>query len=69
MPQQQLAVQDNKPSLPRMESVERIVKLPVVEQTVDLATNLYGKVKESNQLVNTVLTTAETTGKLQIFRK
>lgn len=58
---QQIAIQD-KPGLPRMESVERISKLPVVEQTVDLATNLYGKVKESNQLVNSVLTTAETTG-------
>lgn len=28
-----------------MESVDRIVKLPVVETTIETATNIYGKVK------------------------
>lgn len=51
-----------KPGLPHMASVERISKLPVVEQTVDLASSLYGRVKDANPLVNTMLCTAETTG-------
>lgn len=58
---QEIAVQP-KYDLPRMKSVERISKLPAVEQTVDLANNLYVKVKDTNVLVRSVLTTAETTG-------
>lgn len=50
-----------KPSLPHMTSVERLSKFPVVEQTVDLASNLYGRVKDVNPIVNSVLSTAETT--------
>lgn len=37
----------------RMESVDRVSKLPVVEETVKMVNNLYGKVRVSNNLVNT----------------
>jgi len=36
----------------RMASVDRVSKLPVVEETVKMASNLYGKVRVSNILVN-----------------
>jgi hypothetical protein len=36
-----------------MESVDRVSKLPVVEETVKMVNTLYGKVKVSNNLVNT----------------
>jgi hypothetical protein len=37
----------------RMESVDRVSKLPVVEETVKMVNTLYGKVRVSNNLVNT----------------
>jgi hypothetical protein len=37
----------------RMESVDRVSKLPVVEETVKMVNSLYGKVRVSNSLVNT----------------
>ncbi|KAK6642312.1 hypothetical protein RUM44_014035 [Polyplax serrata] len=52
-----------KYDLPRIKSVERISKLPVVEQTVDMANSFYVRVKDTNTLVKSVLTTAETTVK------
>ena len=63
---QEVAIQP-KYNIPRMKSVERISKLPAVEQTVDMANNLYVKVKDTNSLVKTVLTTAETTGVKYFF--
>jgi hypothetical protein len=36
----------------RMESVDRVSKLPVVEETVKMVNTLYGKVRVSNNLVN-----------------
>ncbi|XP_023013020.2 perilipin-5 isoform X1 [Leptinotarsa decemlineata] len=44
-----------------MESVNRIAKLPVVESTIQTATNIYGKVKDFNSLTNWTLSTAENT--------
>ncbi|CAH1159367.1 unnamed protein product [Phaedon cochleariae] len=44
-----------------MESVNRISKLPVVESTIQTATNIYGKVKDYNSVTNWTLTTAEST--------
>lgn len=64
---QEVAIQP-KYNLPRMKSVERISKLPAVEQTVDMANNLYVKVKDTNNLVKTVLNTAETTGIYLVFQ-
>ena len=37
----------------RMASVDRVSKLPVVEETVKMVNTLYGKVRVSNNLVNT----------------
>ena len=37
----------------RMESVDRVSKLPVVEETVKMVNTVYGKVRVSNNLVNT----------------
>jgi hypothetical protein len=37
----------------RMASVDRVSKLPVVEETVKMVNTFYGKVKVSNNLVNT----------------
>jgi hypothetical protein len=37
----------------RMASVDRVSKLPVVEETVKMVNNLYGKVRVSNNLMNT----------------
>ena len=37
----------------RMASVDRVSKLPAVEETVKMVNNLYGKVRVSNSLVNT----------------
>jgi hypothetical protein len=36
----------------RMASVDRVSKLPVVEETVKMVNTLYGKVRVSNNLVN-----------------
>jgi hypothetical protein len=36
-----------------MASVDRVAKLPVVEETVKMVNTLYGKVKVSNNFVNT----------------
>lgn len=35
-----------------MASVDRVSKLPVVEETVKMINNLYGNVRVSNNLVN-----------------
>ncbi|KAK9509738.1 hypothetical protein O3M35_006988 [Rhynocoris fuscipes] len=43
----------------KMESVNRVAQLPLVESTVNMCCNIYDKVKESNAIVNSVLTTAE----------
>ncbi|XP_014253876.1 lipid storage droplets surface-binding protein 1-like [Cimex lectularius] len=45
----------------KMESFERISKLPVVESTVNAAQSMYDKIKESHSIVNSVLSTAEST--------
>jgi len=37
----------------RMASVDRVSKLPAVEETVKMVNNLYGKVRVSNNPVNT----------------
>jgi hypothetical protein len=37
----------------RMASDDRVSKLPVVEETVKMVKNLYGKVRVSNNLMNT----------------
>ncbi|XP_060532308.1 lipid storage droplets surface-binding protein 2-like isoform X2 [Cylas formicarius] len=44
-----------------MESVNRIAKLPVVESTIQTATNIYEKVKDYNSVTNWTLSTAENT--------
>nr|CAD7598902.1 unnamed protein product [Timema genevievae] len=44
-----------------MESVARISKLPVVEQSLNAASNIYGKVKDSNSVIRWTLNTAEST--------
>ncbi|XP_018572934.1 lipid storage droplets surface-binding protein 2 isoform X2 [Anoplophora glabripennis] len=44
-----------------MESVNRISKLPVVESTIQTATNIYEKVKDYNSVTNWTLSTAEST--------
>ncbi|KAL1505637.1 hypothetical protein ABEB36_005157 [Hypothenemus hampei] len=44
-----------------MESVNRIVKLPVVESTIQTAQNIYEKVKDYNSVTNWTLQTAENT--------
>ncbi|KAF7277737.1 lipid storage droplets surface-binding protein 2-like isoform X1 [Rhynchophorus ferrugineus] len=44
-----------------MESVNRIVKLPAVEQTIQTVHDIYGKVKDYNNLTNWTLQTAEDT--------
>ncbi|CAL1266904.1 unnamed protein product [Larinioides sclopetarius] len=41
--------------------VERMVKLPMVHQALDYATNTYSHIKESNRIVNFTLTNAEKT--------
>ncbi|GLV36100.1 Lipid storage droplet-1 [Carabus blaptoides fortunei] len=46
-----------------MESMNRIAKLPVVESTINAATSLYEKAKDSNSMINWTLTTAESTVK------
>jgi hypothetical protein len=38
----------------RMVSIDRVSKLPVVEETMKITNNLYGKVRVSNNPVNTV---------------
>jgi hypothetical protein len=37
----------------RIESVDRVSKLPVVEETVKIVNTLYGKVRVSNNFANT----------------
>ncbi|KAJ8938637.1 hypothetical protein NQ318_015936 [Aromia moschata] len=49
------------PSPTCMESVNRITKLPVVESTINTATNLYEKVKDYNSVTHWTLQTAENT--------
>ncbi|KAK4886662.1 hypothetical protein RN001_002933 [Aquatica leii] len=44
-----------------MESINRIAHLPAVEQTVQVATSIYGAVKDCSSVTNWTLTTAETT--------
>jgi len=43
-------------------SIERISELPVVESIVELASNIYSTVKDSNNVVRCVLSRAENTG-------
>ncbi|XP_071455636.1 lipid storage droplets surface-binding protein 1-like isoform X2 [Hetaerina americana] len=52
------AVAENS-NLPRMESVNRISKIPIVESVWGVATGFYGKVKESNSVVSWTLSHAE----------
>jgi len=52
------------PPVACMESVNRIVKLPVVEQTLQTAQNIYGKVKDYNSVTNWTLQTAENTAQM-----
>nr|AHA90810.1 lipid storage droplet binding protein 1 [Eurygaster maura] len=40
-----------KRRLPRLESLQRISKIPVVETSFNIATGLYGKIKHSNRLM------------------
>ncbi|KAK9702600.1 Perilipin family [Popillia japonica] len=44
-----------------LEAVNRISKLPIVETTIDTATNIYTKVKDYNTVTNWTLSTAENT--------
>lgn len=44
-----------------LESVNRISKLPVVESTIQTASNIYEKVKDMNSVTNWSLSTAEAT--------
>jgi hypothetical protein len=37
----------------RIASVDRVSKLPVIEETVKMVNNLYGKVRVSNNIMNT----------------
>ncbi|CAG2067926.1 unnamed protein product, partial [Timema podura] len=43
-----------------MESVARISKLPVVEESIKTASNIYGKVKDNNLVFRWTLGSAET---------
>ncbi|GJQ81201.1 hypothetical protein Trydic_g23369 [Trypoxylus dichotomus] len=44
-----------------LEAVQRISKLPIVESTIETATNIYTKVKDYNSVTNWTLATAEST--------
>ncbi|KAF4533174.1 hypothetical protein B566_EDAN001716 [Ephemera danica] len=44
-----------------MESVQRLAKLPVVESSLNIATDVYSRVKEANSVLNWTLSTAEST--------
>ena len=53
-------VNQNAPNV-HMESIDRIAHLPAVEQTVQAATTIYGKVKDSHYVTHWTLSTAEST--------
>jgi len=46
-----------------MESVNRVSEIPVIKSTVQMAQDLYGKVKDYHPTVNSVLSTAESSVK------
>ncbi|KAK5643814.1 hypothetical protein RI129_007659 [Pyrocoelia pectoralis] len=48
-------------ALAQMESVDRFSHIPAVEQTVQVATTIYEKVKDYHYVTNWTLSTAETT--------
>ncbi|XP_046391950.1 lipid storage droplets surface-binding protein 2-like isoform X2 [Ischnura elegans] len=52
---------DTPPHTPIMESMTRLVKIPVVEKTLTAASDVYEKVKESSSALNWTLSTAEST--------
>lgn len=60
---------DNMPEkqqFPQLASVARIVKIPLVETSLHLATDIYSKIKKSNSLVNWSLGTAESSVQLAL---
>ncbi|XP_065348614.1 uncharacterized protein LOC135945121 isoform X2 [Cloeon dipterum] len=44
-----------------LEAVHRIAKIPVVESSMNIASDVYSRVKESNSMINWTLSTAENT--------
>ncbi|KAG8232702.1 hypothetical protein J437_LFUL014720 [Ladona fulva] len=50
------------PTLPQLQSVARISKLPIVESAIGVASGIYGRVKESNRVVSWTLNQAEGVG-------
>ncbi|XP_071455639.1 lipid storage droplets surface-binding protein 2-like isoform X2 [Hetaerina americana] len=52
---------ESTPHTPIMESMTRLVKIPVVEKTLTAASDVYEKVKESSSALNWTLSTAEST--------
>ena len=44
---------------PHLESLDKIMSIPLIEMTWNQSVGLYGKVKESNSLFNWTLSTAE----------
>ncbi|CAB3383305.1 Hypothetical predicted protein [Cloeon dipterum] len=44
-----------------LEAVHRIAKIPVVESSMNIASDVYSRVKESNSMINWTLSTAEST--------
>lgn len=56
-------VENNTPAsgMPHLESLDRVMKLPVVEAAYNQGVGVYGKVKGANSLFNWALSTAEAT--------
>ncbi|XP_067011089.2 lipid storage droplets surface-binding protein 2 [Anabrus simplex] len=48
-------------TLPHLESVDRVKKIPLVEAALNQSSGMYEKVKGSNSLINWTLSTAEST--------
>ncbi|KAJ9578809.1 hypothetical protein L9F63_004959 [Diploptera punctata] len=55
-----------KQQFPQLASVARIAKIPLVESSLHLATDIYSKIKKSNSLVNWGLGTAESSVQLAL---
>ncbi|XP_017769636.1 PREDICTED: lipid storage droplets surface-binding protein 1-like isoform X2 [Nicrophorus vespilloides] len=56
-----MSEQNNQQACVRMESVDRITKLPLVEGTWQTGKSIYDKVKDYNSITNWTMSTAEST--------